>query len=236
MRKLLNQGRSTASPTKGVSGLTEHAGIMVLVAIVLMGGNTSTKGENQLMRVTIGRPGMTRFFYVWSYGSLKKTLTLKCSGTGAKSGMDRTVSKSDKRIIKCDDLPGAKPAKAPAKKPANRKKKPARVSKPKMAVSPSDLKARELNERLNAFPVWQNYQPLAIGIDKDIFRLVNDECFPGASKKVVQKLLRMHTGHSRYLEALAKGGERYHLDGAADGVVDSYQIELAAERLNSRKQ
>ena len=64
MRKLLNQGRSTASPTKGVNGLTEHAGIMVLVAIVLKGGNTSTKGENQLMRVTIGRPGMTRFFYV----------------------------------------------------------------------------------------------------------------------------------------------------------------------------
>ena len=72
MRKLLNQGRSTASPTKGVSGLTEHAEIMVLVAIVLKDGNTSTKGENQLMRVTIGRPGMTRFFYAWSYGSLVK--------------------------------------------------------------------------------------------------------------------------------------------------------------------
>ena len=165
----------------------------------------------------------------------KKTLTLKRSGTGDKSGSDRTVSRSGKRIIKRDDLPRAKPAKAPPKKPTNRKKKPARVSKPKMAVSPSDLKARELNERLNAFPVWQNYQPLAIGIDKDIFRLVNDECFPGASKKVVQKTLRMHTGHSRYLEALVKGGGRYHLDGSVDGVVDAYQIQLAGERLKTKK-
>ena len=165
----------------------------------------------------------------------KKTLTLKRSGTGDKSGSDRTVSRSGKRIIKRDDLTRAKPAKAPPKKPTNRKKKPARVSKPKMAVSPSDLRAHELNERLNVFPVWQNYQPLAIGIDKDIFRLVNDECFPGASKKVVQKLLRMHTGHSRYLEALAKGGERYHLDSAADGVVSVDQAELAGERLKVRQ-
>ena len=163
----------------------------------------------------------------------KKTLTLKRTGT--KSDSDKIVSRSGKRVIKRDDLPRAKPAKAPPKKPTNRKKKPARVSKPKMAVSPSDLKARELNERLSTFPVWSNYQPLAIGIDKDIFRLVNDECFPGASKKVVQKLLRMHTGHSRYLEALIQGGERYHLDGAADGVVDAYQIELATKRLTERK-
>ena len=165
----------------------------------------------------------------------KKTLTLKrtttATGTGSKSG---TVSRSGKRIIKRDDLPRAKPAKAPAKKPDNRKKKPARVSKPKMAVSPSDLKARELNDRLNAFPVWLNYQPLAIGIDKDIFRLVNDECFPGASKKVVQKLLRMHTGHSRYLQALVEGGERYRLDSTEEGGITDQQRQVAEKRLSER--
>ena len=164
----------------------------------------------------------------------KKTLTLKrtTTATGSKSG---TVSRSGKRVIKRDDLPRAKPAKAPPKKPTNRKKKPEQVSKFKMAVSPSDLKARELNERLAAFPVWLNYQPLAIGIDKDIFRLVNDECFPGASKKVVQKVLKMHTGHSRYLDGLVKGGERYHLDGTAEGEIDAYQVQLAGERLKARQ-
>ena len=163
----------------------------------------------------------------------KKTLTLKRKTTGTGTG---TVSRSGKRIIRRDDLPRAKPAKAPAKKPANqRKKKPAQVSKPKMTVSPSDLKARELNDRLNAFPVWLNYQPLAIGVDKDIFRLVNAEQFPGGSKKVVQKMLKMHTGHSRYLQALTNGGERYHLDGTADGVIDAFQVQLATKRLAPRK-
>ncbi len=164
----------------------------------------------------------------------KKTLTLKrkTTGAGSKSG---TVSRAGKRIIRRDDLLRARPAKAPPKKPTNQKKKPARVSKPKMAVSPSDLKARELNDRLNAFPVWLNYQPLAIGVDKEIFRLVNDECFPGASKKVVQKVLRMHTGHSRYLQALVNGGGRYHLDGRATGEVNDHQKQLAGERLAARK-
>ncbi|PID34181.1 MAG: Fertility inhibition FinO [Thiotrichales bacterium] len=166
----------------------------------------------------------------------KKTLTLKrkTTGAGSKSG---TVSRSGKRIIRRDELPRARPAKAPKappKKPTKQKKKPARVSKPKMAVSPSDLKARELNDRLNAFPAWLNYQPLAIGVDKEIFRLVNDECFPGASKKVVQKVLRMHTGHGRYLQALGKGGGRFSLDGTECGVVDSYQMELATKRLTER--
>ena len=163
----------------------------------------------------------------------KKTLTLKrtTTSTGSKSG---TVSRSGKRIIRRDDLPRAKPAKAPPKKPTNQKKKPARVSKPKMEVSPSDLKARELNDRLNAFPVWLNYQPLAIGVDKEIFRLVNDECFPGASKKVVQKLLRMHTGHSRYLQALIKGGERYRLDSTEEGGITDQQRQVAEKRSSER--
>ncbi len=166
----------------------------------------------------------------------KKTLTLKrkTSTTGKQPG---TVARSGKRIIRRDELPRARPAKASAKKPAaNRKKKPARVSKPKMAVSPSDLKARELNDRLNAFPVWLNYQPLAIGVDKEIFRLVNDECFPGASKKVVQKVLRMHTGHGRYLQALVAGGERFRLDGVTSGIITGDQQEMAARQIIKRGQ
>lgn len=54
-------------------------------------------------------------------------------------------------------------------------------------------RAKELNDRLNAFPVWLNFQPLAIGIDKDRFKLVNNEQFLSGSKKVVQKVLSLPT-------------------------------------------
>jgi hypothetical protein len=48
----------------------------------------------------------------------KKTLTLKRKTTGTG-----TVSRSGKRIIRRDDLPRAKPAKAPAKKPTTNRQK-----------------------------------------------------------------------------------------------------------------
>ncbi|MEZ5477195.1 MAG: ProQ/FINO family protein [Thiolinea sp.] len=94
---------------------------------------------------------------------------------------------------------------------------------------------RALDQRLQDFPVWRDFQPLALGIDKDIFRLINDEQFPGGSKKMLQKLLRMHTGHPKYLQALVQGGERYRLAGAVDGTVTEDQSQLAAETIRRRQ-
>ncbi|MFM2319296.1 MAG: hypothetical protein RLZZ215_1917 [Pseudomonadota bacterium] len=50
------------------------------------------------------------------------------------------------------------------------KKKPARKPTKKPTI---DLKAKGLNDRLNAFPGWLNFQSLAIGIDKNLFKPVN---------------------------------------------------------------
>ena len=92
-----------------------------------------------------------------------------------------------------------------------------------------------MNDRLNAFTVWLHYQPLAIGVDKDIYRLVNDEHFAGASKNVVQKVLKMHTNHGRYFQAIVNGGTRYKLDGTEEGDINPYQQQLAVDTLAKRQ-
>ncbi|WP_298613628.1 ProQ/FINO family protein [uncultured Thiothrix sp.] len=167
----------------------------------------------------------------------KKTLTLNKKPTSSPPA--NLVNRSGKRIIRREDLnpTPAKPAVSkgkPTSKPTN-KKKPARKPTKKPTIAPSDLKAKELNDRLNAFPVWLNFQPLAIGIDKDLFKLVNDEQFPGGSKKVVQKVLRMHTRHGRYLSALLQGGDRYQLDGVINGAVTEPEQQWAVEKIKARQ-
>ena len=166
----------------------------------------------------------------------KKTLTLTKKPSSTPSN---TVNRTGKRIIRREDLnpAPAKPATnkgKPNSKPTN-KKKPARKPTKKPTMAPSDLKAKELNDRLNGFNVWLNFQPLALGIDKDLFKLVNDEQFPGGSKKVVQKVLRMHTHHGRYLAALVQGGERYQLDGVINGAVSEPERQWATEKINARQ-
>ena len=167
----------------------------------------------------------------------KKTLTLTKKPTS--STPSNTVNRTGKRIIRREDLnpAPAKPAAnkgKPNSKPTN-KKKPARKPTKKPTMAPSDLKAKELNDRLNGFNVWLNFQPLALGIDKEVFRLVNHEQFPGGSKKVVQKVLRMHTHHGRYLAALVQGGERYQLDGVTNGAVSEPERQWAAEKIKARQ-
>jgi hypothetical protein len=178
----------------------------------------------------------------------KKTLTINrkpATGTAAPptpAPAPGSVTRTGKRIIRRGDLPQATPAKGkpPATgkggKPASNKRKPSRKpATKKPVIAPSDLKARELNDRLNGFPVWLNFQPLVIGVEKEVYRLVNDEHFPGASKKVVQKTLMRHTRHARYLQALVRGGERFRLDGSPDGEIDSHQQQFAAQLLAGKE-
>jgi len=140
---------------------------------------------------------------------------------------ERTIKRPAKRRIVRNDLATKrKPAPATATKA---KKRPPRKNKKKALVSPSDLKAQALDLRLQEFAVWSTFVPLAKGIDKTIFKLANDEAFAGASKKVVQKLLRMHTNHARYLQAVSRGGMRYHLNGWPDAAITDHERQLAAK-------
>jgi hypothetical protein len=167
----------------------------------------------------------------------RKTLSITrkpaTQGTDTASTTSATVKRTGgKRIITRAELPnvqrpGKQPPKPP-KKPASRK--PRQPPKPKK-TPPSVLKARELNDRLNGFRVWLDYLPLAIGVEKDLFRLVNDEQFPGASKRVVQRLLHQHTHDRRYLENVCRGGVRWALNGEEAGAILPAEQEYAGRAL-----
>lgn len=168
----------------------------------------------------------------------KKTLSLKRSQPSTDSATPAMIQRTGKRIIRREELSNVQKPGTIKQKPAGNKgkpKKPARKPTKKPTMAPSDLKAKELNDRLNGFNVWLNFQPLALGIDKEVFRLVNHEQFPGGSKKVVQKVLRMHTHHGRYLAALVQGGERYQLDGVINGAVSEPERQWAAEKIKARQ-
>lgn len=136
--------------------------------------------------------------------------TLSITRKPSSSGAPPTVQRSGKRIIKREELSNLqKPGKLtkPAKKP-----KPRKPTKP----APSLERIDQLNAFLNGFKIWRELKPLALGIDKQLFKLINDNQL-SASKRVVQKLLHKHCSKRRYLRNVAAGGQRYNLDGTPAG-------------------
>jgi hypothetical protein len=168
----------------------------------------------------------------------KKTLTLNRkppTGTPTSTGTPptTTIQRTGKKVVIKRDA-SSYPAKP------NRNAKPRNKPKPKprakkKAYKPSDDKVKELNDRLNVYPVWLNYQPLAIGIERELHQLFSTEHFPGSSKRNVQRLLQKHTNHGRYLQALTVGGSRYHLNGedSGDGI-NAYEKQRATDTINER--
>jgi hypothetical protein len=148
----------------------------------------------------------------------------------------KTLTLKRKRVIKRSDIPAGKLTKTGSKPPATKapgkpKKSRTNPAPKKPEISPSEKRARELYTRLNEFEVWRTYKPLAIGIEKAIFKICNDEQIAGASKKVVQKVLSRHTRREVYRANLARGGRRYHLDSGEGGEITEDQKILAAEQL-----
>lgn len=173
----------------------------------------------------------------------RKTLsiTLKPASTTAQAGNNdnapTAIKRTGKRIITREQLPNVqKPGtpKKPPKKPnkPTQGKRPRQPPKPKK-TPPSELRARELNDSLNAFAVWRNHQPLALGIEKQVFRYIAEHHL-SASKRVVQSLLHAHTHRREYLQAVTAGGVRYGLDGQKSEEITSTEREYAANRLVSR--
>ncbi|MEZ5535341.1 MAG: ProQ/FINO family protein [Thiolinea sp.] len=145
----------------------------------------------------------------------KKRLSLKQKADTPTPDDNATQSRtrSRKRIILRDDLPAAKlsTTKAPPKPKPKKKPKPPAPKKP--VISPSDIRLDNLNASLNSFDIWRNFQPLMIGIEKDIFRHIAKHQL-SCSKRVVQRLLRQHTADERYQRNLKTGMARHHLNGA----------------------
>ena len=143
------------------------------------------------------------------------SLKPKISTTESGETATPTTRRGKKRIIRRDELPAAKltKTKAPPPKPAKKKPKSAAPTKP--TISRSDIRLDNLNASLNAFEAWRNYQPLAIGIEKQVFQHIAKHQL-SASKRVVQLLLRQHTRDERYLRAVRVGNTRFDLDGTGN--------------------
>jgi hypothetical protein len=135
----------------------------------------------------------------------------------------KAVLRGNKRIIKREQVQATALAKPKAKVPAKKPNKPRKTAPKKPVVAPSGIRMDNLNAALNAFVVWREQQPLALGIERQIFQLIADQHL-SASKRVVQKLLYRHTHQRHYLLKVGQGGSRFNLDGTGADVI------LPAER------
>ncbi|GIZ50178.1 ProQ/FINO family protein [Noviherbaspirillum aridicola] len=101
-------------------------------------------------------------------------------------------------------------------------------------ASPRGL-LKQLQEK---YAVFRDYQPLAIGIDKQIIASM-----PEVDRKTLRIALGIHTGSNPYLKQLKDAQKRFGLDGAEGGEVSeehrTHARNLLAERrkkaIESRK-
>ena len=84
---------------------------------------------------------------------------------------------------------------------------------------------------VEAYKTWREYHPLAVGIFPDVRRIATGK---GYSVRVAEKLIDMHTKRTKYVQALAQGGQRFRLDGTPNGEVTAEQREAAGQRLARR--
>ncbi|TXH67876.1 MAG: Fertility inhibition FinO [Thiothrix sp.] len=140
----------------------------------------------------------------------------------------KAIVRGNKRIIKREQVQPTALAKPKAKVPPKKPTKPRKPAPKKPLIAPSDVRMDNLNAALNEFAVWRERQPLALGIEKQIFQLIAEQQL-SASKRVVQKLLYRHTRHRDYLLKISqgKGGQRYNLDGTSGGVILPEECEHA---------
>ena len=167
----------------------------------------------------------------------RKTITIKPKAAPTTEQVTshdeaaKAIFRGNKRMIKREQVQPTALAKPKAKAPSKKSAKPRKPAPKKPLVAPSDVRMDNLNAALNAFAVWRERKPLALGIEKQIFQLMADQHL-SASKRVVQKLLYRHTRQRDYLLKISqgKGGQRYNLDGTSDGVILPEECEHA-ERL-----
>ncbi|WP_079433973.1 ProQ/FINO family protein [Zoogloea sp. LCSB751] len=80
-----------------------------------------------------------------------------------------------------------------------------------------------------AFPVFADNKPLAIGIDKQAMAIR-----PDFDKKLLKPAIGLHTRSISYLKALQNATHRFNIDGTSADPVTPAQQELAAQQLRER--
>lgn len=98
-----------------------------------------------------------------------------------------------------------------------------------LVASPA-LEARSLLKALQEkHQVFRDFQPLAIGIDKQLLALDAD-----LNRKALRLALGMHTNSYRYLKSMEKAAQRFNLDGSPGGDVPAEHRKHAADILRER--
>ncbi len=98
------------------------------------------------------------------------------------------------------------------------------------SASPQGQDARNLLKTLyETFQVFREFQPLSIGIDKQL--LAHD---PALNRKALRLALGMHTHSYRYMKAMEKAVQRFNLDGSPGGEIPEEHRKHAAEVLRER--
>ena len=154
----------------------------------------------------------------------KKTLTIKrkrlsvtTAPEGEESSTPAPIRRSRKRVLTFDKPKKKQPAPPP---------KPKKPKKP-----PSTIRARDLDQAIGTHSkIWRSHAPLALGIEKQLFRLIATHHL-SASKRVVKSLLVKHCNNPNYLRDIQDGATRYNLDGTSAGTCHITDEENARKRL-----
>ena len=98
----------------------------------------------------------------------------------------------------------------------------------KKVAKPNHIqRAKEFLTHLrNYFNVFQKYQPLMIGVVKDLAPI-----FPEIPKRVINTALHLHTNSKKYLKNIAKGYDRVDLCGQVVSKTDKVSIQKAKKSL-----
>jgi ProP effector len=97
------------------------------------------------------------------------------------------------------------------------------------APSPVQLARTLLKQFQEEFVVFREYQPLAIGIDKQLAARL-----PELNRKVLRIALGIHTNSLRYLKGMEKATVRFDLDGNQAAEVTEEHRAHATELLRER--
>ncbi|HWW07572.1 ProQ/FinO family protein [Collimonas sp.] len=105
------------------------------------------------------------------------------------------------------------------------------MNTPSVASNPSPVQTARvlLKELQEKFAVFRDYQPLAIGIDKQLIALS-----PELNRKTLRIALGMHTNSLRYLKGMEKATHRFDLDGNSTDEVTEVHRTHATETLRER--
>lgn len=105
------------------------------------------------------------------------------------------------------------------------------MNTPAVASTPNPVQTARvlLKELQEKFSVFRDYQPLAIGIDKQLIALS-----PELNRKTLRIALGMHTNSLRYLKGMEKATHRFDLEGNSTDEVTEVHRTHATETLRER--